>query len=168
MTTLLTPGAYMALLVKRARAADVEMHSDRAAAGLRPLPSWRRHLPEQMILDGDEDLVDMTAILTETARIEGASEPKPSEPRNYRPASHWRAELEKIDAALASEDARTHHGRGTTDRAAYGGIGIRRTARQQRRDWAALDRSIERVVRLQNRRVAVVAKLHRAEAREAS
>ncbi len=57
---------------------------------------------------------------------------------------------------------------GTTDRAAYGGIGIRRTARQQRRDWAALDRSIERVVRLQNRRVAVVAKLHRAEAREAS
>ena len=46
--------------------------------------------------------------------------------------------------------------------------GIRRTARQQRRDWAALDRSIERVVRLQNRRVAVVAKLHRAEAREAS
>jgi len=80
VTTLLTPGAYMALLVKRARAADAEMHSDRAAAGLRPLPSWRRHLPEQMILDG----------------------------------------------------------------------------------------SIERVVRLQNRRVAVVAKLHRAEAREAS
>ena len=85
MTTLLTPGAYMALLVKRARAADVEMHSDRAAAGLPPVPSWLRHLPEQMILDGDEDLVDMTAILTETARIEGASEPKPREPRNYRP-----------------------------------------------------------------------------------
>ena len=56
--TALTPDAYMALLVERARAADAEMHSDRAAAGLRPLPSWLRHLPEQMILDGDEDLVD--------------------------------------------------------------------------------------------------------------
>ncbi len=32
MTTLLTPGAYMALLVKRARAADVEMQLGNAVA----------------------------------------------------------------------------------------------------------------------------------------
>ncbi len=165
VTTLLTPGAYMALLVKRARAADVEMHSDRAAAGLRPLPSWRRHLPEQMILDGDEDLVDMTAILTETARIEGASEPKPSEPRNYRPASHWRAELEKIDAALAAEMGRSRLG--TTDLAAYGGIGVRRTPRQLRRDHAAMDCSIGRTAQLIDRRKRVAGKLALAEKREA-
>ena len=164
---LLTPDEYMTLLVERAREADEQSRAERAAAGLPPAPAWIRHLPEWMVRDGDEDLVDMTAVAAWTARHE--EQPKRARtPRVYRPASHWRAELAKIDAALASEDARTHHGRGTTDRAAYGGIGIRRTARQQRRDWAALDRSIERVVRLQNRRVAVVAKLHRAEAREAS
>jgi hypothetical protein len=155
----------MALLVERARAADAEMHSDRAAAGLPPVPSWLRHLPEQMILDGDEDLVDMTAILTETARIE-ASEPKPRTPRTYRPASHWRAELQKIDAALAAETGRSRLG--TADLAAYGGIGVRRTPRQRRRDHAAMDRSIERTARLIDRRKTVAWKLALAEKREES
>ena len=42
--------------------------------------------------------------------------------------------------------------------------GIRRTARQQRRDGAAMDRSIQRTARLLARRATVAAKLTRAEA----
>ncbi len=59
---LLTPDEYMTLLVERAREADEQSRAERAAAGLPPAPAWIRHLPEWMVRDGDEDLVDMAAV----------------------------------------------------------------------------------------------------------
>ena len=63
MTTLLTPDAYMALLVERARAADAEMHSDRAAAGLPPVPSWLRHFAARVV-----SVYDRAVLLTWSER----------------------------------------------------------------------------------------------------
>ena len=63
---LLTPDEYMTLLVERAREADEQSRAERAAAGLPPAPAWIRHLPEWMVRDGDEDLVDMTAVADRT------------------------------------------------------------------------------------------------------
>ena len=37
---------------------------------LPPAPAWIRHLPEWMVRDGDEDLVDMAAVAAWTARHE--------------------------------------------------------------------------------------------------
>lgn len=162
---LLTPDEYIALLVERAREADEQSRAERTAAGLPPAPAWIRHLPEWMVRDGDEDLVDMAAVAAWTARHE--EQPKrATKPRVYRPASHWRTELQKIDAALAAETGRSRLG--TADLAAYGGIGVRRTPRQRRRDHAAMDRSIERTARLIDRRKTVAWKLALAEKREES
>ena len=63
---LLTPDEYMTLLVERAREADEQSRAERAAAGLPPAPAWIRHLPEWMVRDGDEDLVDMAAVADRT------------------------------------------------------------------------------------------------------
>lgn len=67
---LLTPDEYIALLVERAREADEQSRAERTAAGLPPAPAWIRHLPEWMVRDGDEDLVDMAAVAAWTARHE--------------------------------------------------------------------------------------------------
>ena len=148
MSDLLTPAEYVDLLVERARAEDQRIGA----------PTWARTLPEMMVRDGDEHLVDVDAITAETARLLRAEQTptRPRRPRTTRGADHWRAELARIDAALKTESERNRLG--TTDIAAYAGIGVRRTPRQQRRDGVAMDRSIQRTARLLARRATVAAK----------
>lgn len=150
---LLSPDAYMALLVERARAED-----ERIGA------TWVRTLPEWMVRVGDEHIVDMDAIHATNARRD-AQPRHPRRPRTYRPAAHWRAQLARIDGAIAAAAPQNRHP--TIDPAAYGGIGIRQTPRQRRRQEAAMDLSIEHTARLMARRRDIASRLARAEAREA-
>ena len=127
-----------------------------------PSPSWLVPLLEWFIRDGDEQLVDMAAIAKADTQP-----PRPApKPRTYRPASHWRARLERLDAELAALDPGPRHG--TTDPAAHGGIGIRQTARQERQWAARIDRTAARYVALSRERAEVAAKLTRAERRESA
>lgn len=145
----LTGDEYMALLVERRDAYYAEHGQPRL--GFPALLEW-------FICDGDEDLFTPP---------EATPQPKPErKPRTYRPASHWRERLARIDAELAALDPGPRHG--TTDRAAYGGIGVRTTARQDRQWGARIDRTAERYVRLTRARNEVAGKLARAERREAS
>lgn len=150
--TLLTPDEYMALLVERARAEDERI-------GATP---WARTLPEMMVRDGDETIVDMAAIEDAVARWERAASSGPKRARTYRPAAHWREQLARVESELAREVSSDR----PADRAAYTGIGIRETPRQTARRHSAMDRSIERTAHLMARREALRGKLARAEARE--
>ena len=152
MTARLTPAEYGNVLVERAEAWRRE-HPSRLGAP--PLLEW-------FILDSDVDLVDMDAI--DAANAAADDQPTQRRPRRYRPAAHWRAQLERIDARLAALTGYTRHA--TDDPAAYGGIGIRSTPRQTARHLARLDATSAEVVRLTTRRQDVVGKLLRAERRE--
>ena len=145
---LLTGDEYMALLVER-QAAHIAKHP--------PNPSWLVPLLEWFILPGDEDLF---------------TPPKPTpqpkrerKPVNYKPASHWRQKLERIDAELAALDPGPRFG--TTDMAAYGGVGVPQTARQNRQWARRIDRAAERYGRLTRARDEIAGKLARAKRREA-
>lgn len=151
--SLLTPDAYMDLLVQRRDAYYAERGQ--------PNPGFPALL-EWFIRDGDELLVDMAAIEAANA----AEQPKrTTKPRTYRPASHWRDRLARIDARLdqINGGGQRHD---TDDPAAYGGIGIRQTARQRARHGARIDRLAAEHTRLSAERRDVAAKLARAEKRE--
>lgn len=143
----LTGDEYMALLVER-QAAYVAAHP--------PLKPWIMPLLEWFVLPGDEELFTPP---------KPKPQPKPArKPRTYRPASHWRERLERIDAALAALDPGPRHG--TTDRAAYGGVGVPQTARQNAQ-WAnRIDRTARRYGELSRAREEIAGKLARAERRE--
>lgn len=145
----LTPDEYMALLVER-QAAHIAKHP--------PNPSWLVPLLEWFVLPGDEDLFTPP---------EPTPQPKPErKPRTYRPASHWREKLARIDAELAALDTGPRHG--TTDMAAYGGVGVPQTARQNAQWAKRIDRTAERYGRLRRARDEIAGKLARAERREAA
>ena len=145
----LTGDEYMALLVERRDAYYAEHGQPRL--GFPALLEW-------FIRDGDEDLFTPP---------EPTPQPKSErKPRTYKPASHWRERLARIDAELAALDPGPRHG--TTDPAAYGGIGVRQTARQDRQWGARIDRAAERYVRLTRARNEVAGKLARAETRESA
>lgn len=147
----LSPDDYAALLAAR-RDAYNETHPPQV--GFPALLDW-------FIQDGDDEIVDMAAINAANRAVE---DERPKRPRTYRPASHWRDQLERIDARLeALTGVRAHD---TDDLAAYGGIGIRRTARQHRRHAARIDTTAAEYVRLTDKRRDVAAKLSRAQARE--
>lgn len=154
MPVKITPDEYMDVLLAR-QAAHIADHPPRRP-GFPPLLEW-------FIRPGDEDLVNMNAIKAATTREDGP--PSVKKPRTYRPAAHWRDQLARIDARLEAINGITRHG--TTDPAAYGGIGVRQTARQQQRYWARIDRAAAEHTRLTARRAEVAAKLRRAEQREA-
>ena len=63
-----------------------------------------------------------------------------------RPATYWRARIDRMQARLNTLTEVQRHP--TDDPAAYGGIGIRQTPRQQRRYAAQLDATAAEVVRL--------------------
>ena len=75
-------------------------------------------------------------ILDENAR---ARQSRPKKPRQYRPASHWRAELTRIDARLDALNGVQRHA--TDDPAAYGGVGVQQTVRQRRKYGDRIDRT---------------------------
>lgn len=156
MSELLTPDQYMDLLVRRREAYEAA-HPPRAEVKLR-FPA----LLDWFIEPGDEDLVDMTA-------IEAANRPaerRPKRSRRYRPASYWRAELERIASRMDEINGLQRHA--TSDPAAYGGIGIRQTARQARRYGERIDRAAAEYVRLEKKRTHATRMLRAARAREAT
>lgn len=161
---LLTPEQYMDLLVRRAKDEHARASAARAAAGLPQLADWLRPLPDMMIRDGDERLVNMAAINAENKRTAEPRRPAPK-PRNYRPASHWRAKLEQIDQRLDAINGIARHD--TDDPAAYGGVGIRQNGRQRAQYWTRVDKAAAEYVQLSREREQVRAKLRRAELREA-
>ena len=144
----MTGDEYMDLLLERRDAYYAEHGQPRP--GFPALPEW-------FIRDGDEELFTPPEPTPQPKR-----EPKP---RTYRPATYWRDRLERIDARLAALDPGPRHG--TTDSAAYGGIGIRQTARQDRQWAARIDRTAAEYVRLTKQRAEVAGRLMRAEEREA-
>lgn len=146
-TPHLTGDEYMDLLVER-QAAYVAAHP--------PLQPWAAPLLEWFVLPGDEEIFTPPKA---TPRQRPARRP-----RTYRPASHWREKLERLDAALASLDPGPRHG--TTDRAAYGGVGIPQTARQNAKWDTRISRTARRYVELTQAREEVAGKLARAEMRE--
>lgn len=152
----LTPDEYMALLLERRD--DYETRHP-------PTRPWIRALPEWFIRDGDEDLVDMDAI--EDVNRRATEQPtRTPKPRNYRPASHWREKLARIDRELDALDPGPRFG--TTDMAAYGGVGVPQTARQNAQWARRIDRTAERYVRLTRARDEIAGKLARAERRESA
>lgn len=152
----LTTDEYMALLLER---------RDEYETRNPPARAWLRALPEWFIRDGDEDLVDMDAI--DEANRRATEQPKRTpKPRNYKPASHWREKLARIDRELAALDPGPRHG--TTDMAAYGGVGVPQTARQNAQWAKRIDRTAERYVRLTRARAEIAGKLARAEQRESA
>lgn len=152
MMALLSPDEYADLLMQRQAAWIAE----------RPGRSWVRPLLSMFINDGDEDIVDMAAIEAHNAK---PTPQRPKKPRQYKPASHWRAELTRIDARLDALDGVQRHATG--DPAAYGGVGVRQTVRQRRKYGDRIDRTAAEYVRLTGQRNDVAAKLWRAEQREA-
>lgn len=66
MSTLLTPDEYVELLVQRSNAAHAANREEHMRRGLPRVREWVRPLPEKMVRDGDELLVDMVAL---TARM---------------------------------------------------------------------------------------------------
>ncbi len=145
----MTGDEYMDLLVER--------REEYYAKHGQPRPGFPAML-DWFVQPGDEDLVDLPP---------QAPQPKrEAKPRTYRPASHWREQLARIEARMDALDPGPRHG--TTDPAAHGGIGIRQTARQNRQWGQRIDRTAAEWVRLDTRRREVTAKLARAEAREAT
>lgn len=148
---LLTPDQYVALLLRRQ---EEHAATHPRVLGFPPLLEW-------FIEPGDEDLVDMAAI------DRPAPSPRPARskrPRQYRPASHWQAELERIEQRMAAINGIQRHA--TTDPAAYGGLGIHQTARQARRYGAQIDRAAAEYVRLEKRKTHAARMLRAAQARE--
>lgn len=154
MSALLTPDEYVTLLQQRADEWEAERPR---IPGFPPLLEW-------FIRDDDHTLVDMGALDAQLSRWEKQPKRQPK-PRTYKPASHWREQIRRIDNRLAALNGVKRHD--TTDRAAYGGIGIRQTVRQRAKYAARIDRTASEVVRLTERRANLEAKLIRAEAREA-
>lgn len=147
MSDLLTPDQYMDLLLER-QAADTGPR----VLGFPPLLDW-------FIRDGDEDLVDMTAVDSY-----GTPEKRPTKPRTYKPASHWREVIERAQKRMDAINGVQRHD--TTDPAAYGGVGVRQTARQKRKHWARIDNVAAEYVRLDARLRHAKSMLRKAEARE--
>lgn len=143
----LTGDEYMAVLIERRDAYYAEHGQPRP--GFPALLEW-------FVRDGDEDLFTPPEPAPQPKR-----EPKP---RTYKPASHWREKLERIDRELDALDTGPRFG--TTDRAAYGGVGVPQTARQDAQWARRIDRTAERYGRLTRARDEVAGKLARAEIRE--
>ena len=149
--TRLSPDEYADLLVARRDAYYVD-HP--------PRPGFPAML-EWFVEDGDEDLVDVAACEAATRPLE---DDRPRRARTYRPASYWRDRLAKVDARLDAINGIRRHDTG--DLAAYGGIGIRQTARQTRRHGSRIDAAAAEYVRLSTQRRDLAARLARAETRE--
>ena len=153
MADLLTPDQYMDLLLERQR----EHEADHPPVG------WVRTLPTWFIRDGDERLVDMAAIDKANAAADRA-EKRPTKPRTYRPASHWRDVVERTQKRMDAINGTQRHD--TTDPAAYGGVGVRQTARQKRKHWERIDNAAAEYVRLEARLRHAKSMLRKAEGRE--
>lgn len=161
---LLDPEQYMTLLVQRANEDAARADAARATAGLPPLPAWGRPLPEMMIRDGDDLLVDMAAIHGENARAAASDGKTAAKPRVYQTAAHWRKVIRDIDARLDAINGIQRHD--TDDPAAYGGLGVRQSSRQRAAYGARVDRAAAEHIRLTRKRADVLGKLRRAELRE--
>ena len=145
----MTGDEYVALLVQR--------REEYYAKHGQPRPGFPALL-EWFIRPGDEEIFTPP---------EPAPQPKrETTPRTYRSAAYWRQELARIEARMNALDPGPRHN--TTDSAAYGGIGIRQTARQNRQWGQRIDKTAAEWVRLNTRRRQITAKLARAEAREAT
>ena len=154
MADLLTPDQYMDLLLERQREHETE----------HPPVGWVRTLPTWFIRDGDEHLVDMAAIDKANAAAERV-EKRPTKPRTYRPASHWRGVVERTQKRMDAINGYQRHD--TTDSAAYGGVGVRQTPRQRRQHWQRIDSLAAEYVRLEKRLSHAKSMLRKAEEREA-
>lgn len=150
---LLTPEQYMNVLLER-QAEYAAEHPP--VLGFPPLLDW-------FIRDGDEHLVDMDAIDRANAAHDRV-EKRPTKPRYYKPASHWRAVIERTQRRMdAINGIQRHH---TTDPAAYGGVGIRQTSRQRRQYADRIDKAAAEYVRLEARLRHATSMLRKAETRE--
>lgn len=151
---LLSPNAYMDLLLERQREYEQE----------HPPAGWVRTLPTWFIRDGDEHLVDMAAI--EAANTAGERvEKRPTKPRRYKPASHWRDVVDRTQKRMDVINGYQRHD--TTDPAAYGGVGVRQTARAGRKHWQRIDSLAAEYARLEKRLAHATSMLRKAERREA-
>lgn len=114
-------------------------------------PTTMPPLLSSFVRDSDVDLVQLP---------EPEPAPKPR-PRRYKPASHWRALLEKLDAEMQGLAEPI-----ITDRAAAGGaaLGVRRTRAVNSRE----DARLEKYAKLAVIRERIAGNLVRAEHREAS
>lgn len=143
----MTGDEYMALLEQRRQ--DYYTEHGQPRPGFPALLEW-------FVRDGDE------ALFTPP---EPTKQPKRTpKPRTYRPASHWRHLLHNVQSRMDAINGITRHD--TDDPAAYGGIGIRQTARQQQKYAARIDNAAAEYVRLEHRRNQYAAMLARAEERE--
>lgn len=148
---LLSPNAYMDLLLERQREYEQE----------HPPVGWVRTLPTWFIRDGDEHLVDMAAVEAANAAVEK----RPTKPRRYKPASHWRDVIDRTQKRMDVINGYQRHD--TTDPAAYGGVGVRQTERQRRKHWQRIDSAAAEYVRLEKRLEHATSMLRKAEQREA-
>lgn len=164
---LLTPDEYVDLLNQRSRQHQAELQERRKAEGLPPVYDWARPMLARMIRDGDEHLVDMDALTTRTHELEcpPVVPKQPATPRVYRSAASLIEERNKLQSRLDRVCRWRLHD--TDDMAAYGGIGIRQTPRQQRKADASHDRALEQAVALTKRVSKLDWRISSAQAREA-
>lgn len=153
MADLLTPEQYMDLLLERQAEYDAQHPR---VLGFPPLLDW-------FIRDGDEHIVDMDAINRANAAHDRV-EKRPTRPRYYKPASHWRTVVDTTQKRMDVINGVQRHA--TTDPAAYGGVGVRQTARQKRKHWERIDNAASEYVRLEARLKHAKTMLRRAEERE--
>lgn len=145
----MTGDEYMALLERRREEHYAKVGQPRL--GFPALLEW-------FVRDGDEEFFTPP---------ETTPRPKPErKPRNYKPASYWAEKVERTEARMAALDPGPRHG--TTDSAAYGGIGVRQTARQNQQWGKRIDRAAAEYVRLERLLRDYRTKLARARQREAS
>ena len=152
-TALLTPEQYMDMLLAR-QAEYAAEHAN--VLGFPPLLDW-------FIRDGDERLVGMDAVNRDNAAHDRV-EKRPTKPRHYKPASHWRSVIERTQTRMDSLAGVQRHA--TDDPAAYGGVGVRQTPRQRRKYADRVDRTAAEYVRLDARLKHATSMLRKAEARE--
>lgn len=152
---LLTPEQYMDVLLQR-QAEHAAVHPP--VLGFPPLLDW-------FIRDGDEHLVDMGAINRDNAAHDRV-EKRPTRPRHYKPASHWRDVVERTQKRMDVINGVQRHD--TNDPAAYGGVGVRQTVRQRRNYAERIDKAAAEHVRLDARLKHATSMLRKAEKRERS
>lgn len=137
---------------------DLILERQRVYEAAHPPVKWVRTLPEWFCWPGDDDFV----ILPD--RVVAAPKPKRTPPTREALIAKRDALQSQLDRLVVKRD-RTVLGprHGTDDIAAYAGIGIRTTARQNAKRAAAMDRSIAETARIMRRISQVSGSLARVE-----
>lgn len=137
---------------------DLILERQRVYEAVKPPVKWARTLPEWFVWPGDDDHV----ILPE--RVTAEPKPKRTPPTREALIAKRDALQSQLGRLIDKRDRAVLGPRhGTDDMAAYGGIGIRTTARQNAKRAAAMDRSITETARLMKRISQVTGSLARVE-----